>query len=172
MTGEAVLGEDRTNVAVEADWFGRLLGAVEDLDPVVEVGAGPGFLKEFAPHLVATRRPLTVRELWNGWCRVAVDGLGRRAGLGLLGGFAVAVAFLLPYAVAPLGWVGTGLAAAHLLLTRLVRLQLARAWGIDDRLAWLQPLGALFAVAVLLRAALAARTGGARVEWRGRDYAA
>ena len=125
-----------------------------------------------APHLVATRRPLTRRELWNGWCRVAVDGLGRRAGLGLLGGFAVAVAFLLPYAVAPLGWAATGLAAVHLLLARLVRLQLARAWGIDDRLAWLQPLGALFAVAVLLRAALAARTGGARVEWRGRDYAA
>lgn len=36
------------------EWFTRLLGAVEGLDPVVEVGTGPGFLKEFAPHLVAT----------------------------------------------------------------------------------------------------------------------
>ena len=39
---------------VYREWFTRLLGAVEGLDPVVEVGAGPGFLKEFAPHLVAT----------------------------------------------------------------------------------------------------------------------
>jgi SAM-dependent methyltransferase len=39
---------------VYREWFGRLLGAVEGLDPVVEVGAGPGFLKEFAPRLVAT----------------------------------------------------------------------------------------------------------------------
>ena len=39
---------------VYREWFARLLGAVEGLDPVVEVGAGPGFLKEFAPHLVAT----------------------------------------------------------------------------------------------------------------------
>jgi SAM-dependent methyltransferase len=39
---------------VYREWFTRLLGAVEGLDPVVEVGAGPGFLKEFAPHLIAT----------------------------------------------------------------------------------------------------------------------
>jgi len=39
---------------VYREWFARLLVAVEGLDPVVEVGAGPGFLKEFAPHLVAT----------------------------------------------------------------------------------------------------------------------
>jgi SAM-dependent methyltransferase len=39
---------------VYREWFARLLGAVEGLDPVVEVGAGPGFLKEFAPRLVAT----------------------------------------------------------------------------------------------------------------------
>jgi len=39
---------------VYREWFARLLSAVEGLDPVVEVGAGPGFLKEFAPRLVAT----------------------------------------------------------------------------------------------------------------------
>jgi SAM-dependent methyltransferase len=39
---------------VYREWFARLLGAVEGLDPVVEVGAGPGFLKEFAPRLVST----------------------------------------------------------------------------------------------------------------------
>jgi SAM-dependent methyltransferase len=39
---------------VYLEWFGRLLGAVEGLHPVVEVGAGPGFFKEFAPRLVAT----------------------------------------------------------------------------------------------------------------------
>jgi SAM-dependent methyltransferase len=39
---------------VYREWFARLLGAVGGLEPVVEVGAGPGFLKEFAPRLVAT----------------------------------------------------------------------------------------------------------------------
>jgi SAM-dependent methyltransferase len=39
---------------VYCEWFERLLGAVEGLEPVVEVGAGPGFFKEFAPRLIAT----------------------------------------------------------------------------------------------------------------------
>lgn len=39
---------------VYRDWFGWLLDAVAGLAPVVEVGSGPGFFKEFAPRLVAT----------------------------------------------------------------------------------------------------------------------
>jgi SAM-dependent methyltransferase len=36
------------------EWFERLLARVDGLAPVVEVGAGPGFFKEFAPHVIAT----------------------------------------------------------------------------------------------------------------------
>jgi len=39
---------------VYREWFGWLLDAVAGLEPVVEVGSGPGFFKEFAPRLVAT----------------------------------------------------------------------------------------------------------------------
>jgi len=35
-------------------WFGWLLDAVAGFSPLVEIGSGPGFFKEFAPHLVAT----------------------------------------------------------------------------------------------------------------------
>ena len=39
---------------VYREWFEWLLDAVAGLVPVVEVGSGPGFFKEFAPRLVAT----------------------------------------------------------------------------------------------------------------------
>ena len=39
---------------VYQEWFGWLLDAVAGLAPVVEVGSGPGFFKDFAPRLVAT----------------------------------------------------------------------------------------------------------------------
>jgi len=37
---------------VYAAWFRRLLDAVAGLEPLVEVGAGPGFFKDFAPGLL------------------------------------------------------------------------------------------------------------------------
>src|SRR5262245_38429300 len=39
---------------VYQDWFRALLDAVAGPGPVVEIGSGPGFFKEFAPRLVAT----------------------------------------------------------------------------------------------------------------------
>jgi SAM-dependent methyltransferase len=39
---------------VYQEWFRWLLDAVAGLTPVVEVGSGPGFFKEFTPRLVAT----------------------------------------------------------------------------------------------------------------------
>src|SRR5689334_7203885 len=104
-----------------------------------------------APHLVATRRALSLRALWNSWFRVGVDGVGRNPLLALVALIAIAFLFLLPYGVAALGWVELGLAAAHLVVTRIVRAQLARAYGIDDRFAWLQPLGALMAWLLFVR---------------------
>lgn len=39
---------------VYQEWFRMLLDEVAGLTPVVEVGTGPGFFKEFAPRLVST----------------------------------------------------------------------------------------------------------------------
>jgi SAM-dependent methyltransferase len=40
--------------AVYKEWFSQLRGCVEGLRPVVEVGAGPGFFKEYFPELIST----------------------------------------------------------------------------------------------------------------------
>jgi SAM-dependent methyltransferase len=40
--------------SVYREWFGRLLGWVGGRRPVVELGSGPGFFKEYFPDLIAT----------------------------------------------------------------------------------------------------------------------
>lgn len=39
---------------VYQQWFARLLGCAAGSAPVIEVGSGPGLLKEHAPHVIAT----------------------------------------------------------------------------------------------------------------------
>jgi cellulose synthase/poly-beta-1,6-N-acetylglucosamine synthase-like glycosyltransferase len=119
-----------------------------------------------APTLLETSRPLELLGLWNGWTRVVPEGVGQRARAATLGAGAVQTMFLLPYFLAPLGPTLAMLAAAHFVLSLVVRWQLRSAYGVDARFAWLQPLGAVFAVLVLLRA-----IAPARVHWRGRSYA-
>jgi len=119
-----------------------------------------------APHLVATRRALSFRALWNSWFRVGVDGVGRSPALAAVALLAVALLFWFPYGVAPLGWVLLGLAVAHLIVTRIVRAQLGHAYGFDERWAWLQPLGALLAWFVLLRVFFASLGARSPERWR------
>jgi SAM-dependent methyltransferase len=40
--------------AVYHEWFAQLLCCVEGLHPIVEIGAGPGFFKEYCPQLIST----------------------------------------------------------------------------------------------------------------------
>src|SRR5262252_3467401 len=40
--------------AVYKKWFAQLWHHVEDFQPVVEIGAGPGFFKEYRPQLIST----------------------------------------------------------------------------------------------------------------------
>ena len=40
--------------SVYHEFFGRLLSAVGNRTPIVELGAGPGFFKEYCPRLIAT----------------------------------------------------------------------------------------------------------------------
>src|SRR5215471_12820194 len=119
-----------------------------------------------APTLIETSRRLSARELWNGWSRVAPDGMERHAGAALLGAGAVAILFVLPYVLVPLGGWLLALAAVHFVLVLVVRMQLRAAYGIDSRFAWLSPLGGIFATLVLLRATLPGK-----IRWRGRSYA-
>jgi hypothetical protein len=39
---------------VYQEWFAQLLCCVEGLHPIVEIGAGPGFFKEYFPQLIST----------------------------------------------------------------------------------------------------------------------
>jgi len=45
--------------AVYHEWFAQLLHCVEGLHPIVEIGAGPGFFKEYFPQLISTDVVLT-----------------------------------------------------------------------------------------------------------------
>lgn len=40
--------------SVYQEWFSQLLGYVDGLQPIVEIGSGPGFFKEYFPHLIST----------------------------------------------------------------------------------------------------------------------
>ena len=54
--------------AVYGEWFARLLDAVGGRAPVVELGAGPGFLKELAPEVIA------LDVVQTRWVDVLADG--------------------------------------------------------------------------------------------------
>ena len=54
--------------AVYEEWFRDLLSCVEGREPVVELGAGPGFLGEFRPGVIATDVHLSP------WVDVVADG--------------------------------------------------------------------------------------------------
>ncbi|MFO0679527.1 MAG: glycosyltransferase family 2 protein [Polyangiaceae bacterium] len=138
-------------------------------------------------RLVATSRTQTASQIWNGWCRVTVDGLGRKAWAGFVGAALALVFLVMPPAVAialhpPLvlhpatanPWAIATVASGilHVVLMATVRFQLASAYGIDARFAFLQPVASLFPVAVLLRSALAALGVAGEVRWRGRDMKA
>jgi len=40
--------------AIYQEWFAQLLLCVDSLHPIVEIGSGPGFFKEYCPSLTAT----------------------------------------------------------------------------------------------------------------------
>lgn len=40
--------------SVYQDWFNQLLRYVDGLHPIVEIGSGPGFFKEYFPRLIST----------------------------------------------------------------------------------------------------------------------
>ncbi|HEV8616471.1 MAG TPA: class I SAM-dependent methyltransferase [Methylomirabilota bacterium] len=67
--------------AVYGEWFARLLAEVGGRTPAIELGAGPGFLKDYAPRLI------TLDVVPTRWVDVLADGSAlplRTAGVGAL----------------------------------------------------------------------------------------
>ena len=126
-----------------------------------------------AARLVRLRRHQTLAELWQTWCRVFSGGLSGRRWLAFLGALYVAVGFSGPHAAAawgliaglpaPIVWILVGFAFLQTCATLLIGWML----GMDARFVVLEPIGALFTAAALMRAAFAP-AGGTRIRWRGR----
>ena len=90
----------------------------------------------------------------------------------LLAAVSVVALFCGPTLLAPMGKGFALVFVAQLAAAIAVRLQLARALGVDARLAVLQPVGALFLVGVLLRAAISGTPLRREIRWRARRYSA
>jgi Glycosyl transferase family 2 len=125
-----------------------------------------------APELLEAARPLSARRIWDDGCRAALGETGRSVFLPLLAAAALIVLFVGPYLLAPFGWLFVFLAGLHAASAILIRVQTGRALGLDYRLAWLQPIGALFFATVLLWASAATLVGGAAIRWGDRQYKA
>jgi cellulose synthase/poly-beta-1,6-N-acetylglucosamine synthase-like glycosyltransferase len=123
-----------------------------------------------APELVETARPLSPRRIWDDGCRAAFGVAARGALLPVVCAAAVLAIFVGPYLLMPLGPRFVVLAAVNAACALLARVQLGRSVGLDYRLALLQPIGALYVVAVLLWGSVARLSGRAVVQWGARQY--
>jgi hypothetical protein len=112
-----------------------------------------------AVHLLRYRRKQSAAEQWHQWCRVFGGGLAGKRWLAFAGAISTALAFSGPHAAAivtslvapsPMAWVLLGLALTQTFASIVV----GRLLSMEARYVVLQPIGALFAVAVLLHAAL------------------
>lgn len=123
-----------------------------------------------APELAETARPLSARRIWDDGCRAAFGVAERGALLPVVCAAAVLAIFLGPYLLVPFGLRFIVLAVVHAVCVFLARVQLGRSLGLDYRLALLQPVGALYVVAVLLWGSVATLSGRAVVRWGARQY--
>jgi len=118
-----------------------------------------------ATHLLRFRRFQSAGELWHQWCLAFGGALAGRRWPALGSAVCTALTFTGAHAAAmsaffvtpvPLAWVLWGLAITQ----TCASLAVGRLLGLEPRYVVLQPIGALFAVGVLLHAAVApTRTG-------------
>jgi cellulose synthase/poly-beta-1,6-N-acetylglucosamine synthase-like glycosyltransferase len=143
---------------------------VEDLAIAQQVkGRGMKLRVLPAPELAETARPLTARRIWHDGCRAAFGAAGRSFVLPLISAVMLFAIFVGPYMLIFSGRRFVALAIAHAVLALLVRLQMG-VLGFDNRLALLQPFGAVYLVIVMLWASIATLTGRAVVQWGTRQY--
>ena len=91
--------------AVYHEWFGQILEQVRGLTPVVEVGAGPGFFKEFARQLISTD------VLPNPWVDISCDAGSLPFRAGSVG--ALVMVDTLHHLPAPVEFIGEAIRVLH-----------------------------------------------------------
>jgi hypothetical protein len=123
-----------------------------------------------ASELVEAARPQSIRQHSDAARRLLAGAMPRSVLLPLLSGVLVLEFFVGPYLLAPLGAAFLTLAGVHLVCVLAVRMQLARAYGLDSRFALLQPIAGLLFAAFLFRVSASALGKGAVVRWRRRQY--
>jgi cellulose synthase/poly-beta-1,6-N-acetylglucosamine synthase-like glycosyltransferase len=123
-----------------------------------------------APELISTMRPRTASQVCDGWRRVVAGGMADRPAASAAGALTLLAVFVGPCVLAPAGLTFFVLAVVHAIAGRAVRAQTKRAFGLDERWAWLQPVGAVIAAAILARASLGAVRRTGTVRWSGREY--
>jgi chlorobactene glucosyltransferase len=134
------------------------------------------------PELMSLRMYPTLRDLWEGWSKNFFKSMDEKLSMALLTGVGVVWLFLLPWlAVLWSGWqVVAGperLQALPLLLASLATLLVhgvQRTWisatyKLEATGLYLQPLGALVVLGILVNSAVKTRRGGG-ITWKGRTY--
>jgi len=136
-----------------------------------------------APDLMSVRMYASLREIWEGWSKNFFKSLDEKIPLAVLTGIGIVWLYLLPW-VAGLG-AACGVVAgpdrvhAFVLLTTCLavalthgvqRTWIASTYGLSDRSVWLQPLGAVVVLGILINSAVRTRRG-AGIRWKGRTYA-
>ncbi len=136
-----------------------------------------------APELMSVRMYASLKEIWEGWSKNFFKSLDEKISLAFLTGVGIFWLYLFPWLFGL--WAGWGVAAGPdrvhafvLLVTALAvvlthvvqRKWIASVYGLSDRSVYLQPLGAVLVLGILINSTIRTRRG-AGISWKGRTYA-
>jgi len=135
-----------------------------------------------APELMSLQMYSSLKEIWHGWSKNFFKSMDEKVALAALAWIGVFWLFLLPWAFLPwAAWkVVAGpvpaqafilflLASATLLAHLLQRRWIASTYGLTASSVYLQPLGALVVLGILINSTVKTRRGGG-LQWKGRTY--
>jgi glycosyltransferase involved in cell wall biosynthesis len=134
------------------------------------------------PELMSLRMYPSLKDLWEGWSKNFFKSLDEKISLAVLTGLGVVWLFLLPW----LSFVWSGwrlaagpdrlsvlavflLSAATLLVHGVQRVWISSVYRLGASGLYLQPLGAMVLLGILVNSAVKTRRGGA-ISWKGRVY--
>jgi len=136
-----------------------------------------------APQLMSIRMYASLGEIWEGWSKNFFKSLDEKVSLALVTGLGVFWLYFLPwlFGLGAAAWLIAGpdrvnaftllVLSLAVVLTHLVqRTWIASTYGLDDKAVYLQPLGALVVMGILVNSTLKTRRGGG-IRWKGRTYA-
>ena len=143
---------------------------------------GMRLLWVLGPELMSIRMYASLREIWEGWSKNFFKSMDERVSLAALAALGIGWLFLLPWLSA--GWAvwqllaGPGrllgfslfaLSAATLLAHLAQRRWIEAHYGVMSGSVYLQPLGALVLIGIVINSTVRTRWGG-RIRWKGRTY--